>query len=175
MPEIAKVGRVLHAGCGDDPLPEWCAAREEVRLDVRPGARVDIVADIRYLSDDLISSFDAVVCLHCLEHVTWHEAQDVLRGFARVLRPGGVAFITVPDLDGVRCNDKVVYQSPAGPITGIDMFYGYQRQVINIPEMTHKCGFVSETLHNALAHTGFHEVSVRHMPIRQLFAVARRP
>lgn len=41
-------------------------------------------------------SFDVIVCLEALEHTHAHES--IIREFDRILRPGGVLLISVPDL-----------------------------------------------------------------------------
>jgi 2-polyprenyl-3-methyl-5-hydroxy-6-metoxy-1,4-benzoquinol methylase len=47
-------------------------------------------------------SFDAVALLSVLEHAT--EPLDLLRECARVLRPGGVLYVIVPNVDSLACN-----------------------------------------------------------------------
>jgi SAM-dependent methyltransferase len=65
-----------------------------VTADVEPG-RADVAADIEALpfEDD---SFDAILCVHVLEHVA--DDRAAMRELRRVLRPGGWAVIQVPIL-----------------------------------------------------------------------------
>lgn len=43
------------------------------------------------------ATFDAVICMHVLEHV---DDQKALSEMRRVLRPGGMAFVMVPIVEG---------------------------------------------------------------------------
>ena len=82
--------RVLHAGCGH-PDPRKLHARfrtaqwEEIRLDIDPATRPDIVADMRDMSVVETHSMDAVWSSHSLEHLHAHEVPTALAEFARVL------------------------------------------------------------------------------------------
>jgi hypothetical protein len=49
-----------------------------------------------------------------------------------------------------------LYVSPAGPITPLDILYGYREYLANGNlYMAHKCGFTHETLANNLLAAGF--------------------
>lgn len=63
--------------------------------DIAPG-RADMVLDIEAL-ELADASFDVVVCSHVLEHV---DDRKALAELYRVLRPGGVAIIMVPIVEG---------------------------------------------------------------------------
>jgi len=73
------------------------------------------------------ASVDAVWSSHSLEHLHRHQVVPALRECFRVLKPGGVLKLFVPDLQSVAAliaEDKlhqVLYQSPAGPITVDDV------------------------------------------------------
>lgn len=152
--------RLLHAGCGSEKLPPQLAAlgAEEVRLDIDPATKPDIVASIHDLGD--IGPFDAVYTAHCLEHLHWDAAKRAVSEFHRVLAPNGFALIVVPDLDGIRPTGDVIYDVPGlGGITGMDMIYGYRGYTATNPYMVHRCGFVAETLRRAMEAAGFDQVS----------------
>lgn len=157
----AEPRRVLHAGCGRRALdreifPDWA----ETRLDIDPECGPDMVGSMANL--DLIGDgeFDAVYTSHALEHLNTHDAAQALREFHRILKPGGFVLVIVPDLEGIEPTDVPVYESPAGPITGLDMIYGHN--VRSSPWMQHRCGFIKPTLERALAAAGF----VRHVVTR---------
>lgn len=139
---------VLHVGCGTDPLPEWLSGFIETRLDINPDANPHIVASMLDMGN--IGEFDAVLCQHALEHLYPHEVSNALNEFRRVLKPGGHVIVFVPDLQDVGPTEEVLLQSPAGPITGIDMIYGYRPALASNPHMQHKTGFVAETLAKAM-------------------------
>ena len=150
----AEPRRVLHAGCGRreldrDIFPGWA----ETRLDIDPECYPDMVGSMANL--DLIGDgeFDAVYTSHALEHLNAHDAARALREFHRILRPGGVALVIVPDLEGIEPTAEVVYESPGGPITGLDMIYGHN--VRSSPWMQHRCGFIKATLEAAFLSAGF--------------------
>jgi SAM-dependent methyltransferase len=165
--------RVLHAGCGDDPLPKYGFGDcEEVRLDIDPSMKPDIVASIVDMGD--IGRFDAIYCSHALEHLYPHDVLTALTEFRRVLKPDGYALIFVPDLEDVRPTEEVLYVSPGGPITGLDMFYGHAGLVATMPYMAHHCGFTAETLRRVCVAAGFDEVLTQRLAYaRNLMAVAR--
>jgi SAM-dependent methyltransferase len=72
--------------------------------DVVPG-RADLVLDIEAI-DAPDASYDCIVCSHVLEHVDDCKA---LREIHRVLKPGGVALIMVPVIEGW----AKTYENPA--------------------------------------------------------------
>lgn len=149
---------LLHVGCGSDPLPAWISGVKEVRLDIVPDYSPDIVANMIDMGD--IGTFDAILCRHSLEHLPPHDVQKALKEFLRVLNPNGIALIFVPDLDGVSATNEVLFESPAGPICGLDLMYGFREVLEERPYMAHRTGFVSETLKNALEQVGFSTVKV---------------
>src|SRR5260221_3443312 len=92
-----------------------------------------MVCDARELSLLPAASYDAVYCAHNLEHYYRHEVPKVLAGFSHVIKPGGFAHVIVPDMGEVMRVmaqnkvdiDDVLYQSVRGPITVLDVVYGY--------------------------------------------------
>lgn len=153
---------VLHVGCGGDPLPAWLDDAEEVRLDIDPANEPHIVGDMRTLGD--VGPFDTVYCSHALEHLYPHEIVPTLQGFHRVLKDGGHAVLFVPDLEGVSPTDEVLMITPAGPVTGLDMYYGYRPMLERHPHMAHHMGFVRQSLEYMLMQAGFMNVIVRRLP-----------
>jgi hypothetical protein len=147
---------VLHVGCGRVPLPDAFDGMTETRLDVDPACEPDIVASMSDLGD--IGPFHIVYSSHALEHLSPKEGAMALSEFRRVLHEGGMALAVVPNLDGIKPTTEVVYESPCGPITGRDMFYGHADLVETMPFMAHRTGFVPETLAAAFEGAGFRDV-----------------
>jgi hypothetical protein len=163
---------VLHVGCGlyhPEKLhpefrgPEW----REVRVDADPGVGPDIVASITDLSMIASGSVHAVWSSHNLEHVYAHEVPLALSEFYRVLRPEGIALITLPDLQKVAelvAADRLTapaYQSAVGPITALDILFGHGASVAEGRTlMAHKTGFTATSLGDALLRAGFARVDV---------------
>lgn len=170
--------RILHVGCGNETLPPYLKHCDEVRLDIEPRTNPDIVADMADLPDG-IGPFDAVYSCHSLEHLMPYAVLPCLEGFLRVLKSGGVAIILVPDLEGVEPTDDVLYESAAGPVTGLDMYYGHYPQLKEHPYMAHHSGFVQKTLAKVLNAAGFKNVVVHRQSndviFRSLVGIGERP
>jgi hypothetical protein len=131
---------------------------DETRLDINPANNPDIVRDMRDLTG--LSGYDAIYCSHALEHLSPHEVVPALIGFRASLNTDGVAIVFVPDLEGVSATDEVLFVSPAGPICGLDLIYGYRPALAENPYMAHKTGFTAETLDQAMIEAGFRKVKV---------------
>lgn len=151
--------RILHVGCGGAPLPEWLSG-EEVRLDIDPQHKPDIVASMVDIPDD-IGQFTLVYSSHSLEHLYPHEVHRALRGFHRVLVPNGLCIAIVPDLQDIRPTEDVVYESPAGPITGLDMIYGARWLIEAQPPMAHHYGFTKPIMVREMERVGFKAHAIR--------------
>lgn len=158
---------VLHVGCGaatkkEMPLyfqqPDW----REIRLDIDPAVRPDIVGTMTDLSAVPSESVDAVYSSHNIEHLFPHEVPIALREFLRVLKPEGFALITCPDLQEVckhvadgRLLDPL-YVSPVGPIAALDVIYGFRPSTrTGNHYMAHRCGFTLDVLLQTLRECGF--------------------
>lgn len=153
--------RVLHAGAGGSKIPTpYFEGFKEVTLDIDDRSKPDIVTSMVDMSPVPDECFEAAYTAHTLEHVYPHEVRRCLWNFHRVLKPGGVLLVVVPNLEGVEATEKVLYESPSGPISGLDMIYGHHDMVEQSPYMAHKCGFVKETLKAAFESVGFVNVSV---------------
>lgn len=162
--------RVLHVGCGTAPLPEFLGAAIETRLDANPDVHPDIVASMTDMGN--IGPFDRLYSSHCLEHLAPHDVQKALGEFRRVLRPGGMVMIFVPDLEDVRPTFDVVYEAPCGPVTGHDMYYGHGGMSRDNHFMRHLSGFVKETLRSAMEQARFRHIDIRRIPVHQLLGAA---
>ena len=177
------VKKVLHVGCG--PLaaqklhesfrgPGW----QEVRLDINPAAGPDIVASITDMSAVPDGSFDALYSSHNLEHLMPHEVPAALKEFCRVLRPEGYALITLPDLQqaaeyiAAGKAEEPVLMTNKGPITPLDMLYGFRPFLADNPFMAHRFGFTAATLEGTLRQAGFIHVNVERDGEFNLWAVA---
>jgi SAM-dependent methyltransferase len=139
--------RVLHVGCGGQEMPPFLEGYVEVRCDIDSKHSPDIIANMTDLGD--IGTFDAVFGSHVLEHLAPHEVDKAMSEFLRVLNPQGIVVMIVPNLENVKPTRDFVYDSAAGPITGLDMYYGKESFVEQNPYMCHKTGFVPETLKQA--------------------------
>lgn len=177
---------VLHVGCGPaNPLklhrafrgPEW----RELRLDIDPSVAPDIVSSITDMASVEAGSVQGVYSSHNIEHLYPHEVPAALREFARVLSPDGVLLLTCPDIQRVAelvAQDKledVAYQSPAGPISPIDMLFGHRASLAagNL-FMAHRTGFTAKTLGQAVIAAGFAQARVTRGQAYDLWVVGHR-
>lgn len=153
--------RILHAGCANHAIPDWCQPCEEVRLDIDPAYKPDITASLTDLGD--IGTFDGIYCSHTLEHLYPHEVPTALSEFHRVLKPDGWLLLFVPDLEDIKPTEDVLYKSPSGVITGIDLIYGVRPSVGECLHMAHHMGFVTDTMRAELEKAGFSRMEVKRL------------
>nr|WP_279478701.1 methyltransferase domain-containing protein [Aureimonas sp. SK2] len=112
-------------------------------------------------------SMDALYSSHNVEHLYDLEVPVAFAEFLRALKPGGFAVITCPDLQSIgqlsaegKLEDAA-YTAPAGPITPLDILYGYRPSIARGNHfMAHRTGYTSETLGQRLHRAGFAKVTV---------------
>ncbi len=176
---------LLNAGCGTagrERLPECFQGPDwtEIRLDIDPQVRPDILGQVTRMEliDD--ASMDAVWSSHNLEHLESHEVPRALAEIRRILKPEGFVMITLPDLEQIAQLvteaklEQILYQSPAGPITPLDMLFGHQASLAKGNKyMAHRTGFTADRLGNCLVEAGFIEVRILHGKSFNLWAIAK--
>ncbi|EHJ46016.1 Methyltransferase type 11 (plasmid) [Solidesulfovibrio carbinoliphilus subsp. oakridgensis] len=138
---------------GTDPLPKTLQTEDWKEV---PAASL---ANLPALPD---ASLDAVHCAHQLQYLPPHEVPGMLAQIARVLRPQGFAVLTCPDLEAVAqavVEGKLltpVYNAAAGPITPLDLLYGYRPALAaGQAHLAHRCGFTLPVLTQILRQSGF--------------------
>ncbi|MDE2251958.1 MAG: methyltransferase domain-containing protein [Gammaproteobacteria bacterium] len=179
-------GLKLHIGCGQGHLPGW------INIDVHPAPLALNVLRGLPFSD---ASAEFVFVSHLLEHLYFpRDVQPFLAELRRVLAPGGIVRIVVPDIG--KCieayvrNDRDFFASrretwpwwPSNP-TRLEDFLAYAGAG---PEPaflfeSHKYGYDFETLQRVLNDAGFVSViesgymASEHMALRvdEISAVAR--
>ena len=154
--------KFLHIGCGSKTKEQTTPAFnteewEEVRLDIDETVNPDIIATITDMTCVNDKSFDAVYSSHNIEHVFAHEVSKVFNEVYRILVDDGFFIVTCPDLQTVSkfiAEDKLtdsLYNSPAGPITPLDILYGHRASIANGQHyMAHKVGFTAKVLFGEL-------------------------
>jgi SAM-dependent methyltransferase len=92
---------VLDAGAGFMPYRSriLLGADSYVSLDMEAAPGVDVLGDVTRMTDIADDTFDVVLCLEVLEHLSTPAA--AASEIARVLRPGGTAIISVPHLSRI--------------------------------------------------------------------------
>jgi predicted SAM-dependent methyltransferase len=83
----------LNWGCGPITPYGW------VNSDIEPGPGVDLVADIRAGLPVADNNFDYIVSIHVLPEIPYCDLDRSLAELRRVLKPGGVLRLALPDLD----------------------------------------------------------------------------
>jgi len=152
-------------GCG---LKTKCDTTEEfshwqeLRYDIDPKVNPDILGTITDMSMTEDEYTDGIFSSHNIEHLYAHEVPIALSEFYRVLKKDGYVVLTCPDLQAV-CSlvaadglTDVAYVSPAGPISPIDILFGF-RPALKIGNfyMAHRTGFTQKTLIKAFESNGF--------------------
>ncbi len=151
--------RRLNWGCGHRGEPGW------VNSDLKEGPGIDLSCDIRNglpVDDD---QFDYVVSVHALPMIAYSDLVPALAELRRVLGPGGVLRLALPDLErGIAAyqrGERDYFLVPDDKITSIGgkfvvhmLWYGW-----SVSMFTHD--FAEELLFKA----GFREV--HHCAYRQ--------
>lgn len=150
--------RSLEIGPGSNPVD-----RNWDLLDAKPRAGVTIAA--RWGDQELPiadNTYDLVYASHVLEHVAWFKTAAALREACRILKPGGVLEVWVPDFSRIvdsyragRCGDDWRRHNPYGDpwrwLNGRVFAYG--------PEPNwHKAVFDVQSLSDRLKEAGFVQI-----------------
>lgn len=135
----------LHLGCGSRCIPGW------VHVDLADFPHIDIRhgVDVLPMGDGIA---DAIYACHVLEHFARKETPGVLAEWFRVLRPGGVLRVCVPDF----AKWTALYHDLAGTIALAAVhgsIFGRQDGPFNI----HYQAFDETALRSALLSAGFRE------------------
>ena len=135
----------LHLGCGAKYIPGY------VHVDAAPHEHVDHVGAVEQLGFASDGSVDLIYACHVLEHFGRHEYRGVLQEWRRVLKPGGVLRVAVPDLAAcaqLYCDGVVEIAAITGLIVGGQRDqYDYHKMIFDEPSLT-----------TALLEAGFREV-----------------
>lgn len=99
---------LLNVGCGSNrPGPPWTNI-DQLRSTLAIGTpeRTQLDKEGNYTDFDISfglpfpeDSFDGILCSHAVEHFDCHGAVKVLESCHRVLKPGGLLVVSVPDAD----------------------------------------------------------------------------
>jgi predicted SAM-dependent methyltransferase len=152
--------RRLNWGCGEWAHAGW------INSDIKEDAGVDVVADIRDGLPIESDSLDYAVSIHSLPEIPFTELIPALVELRRVLKPGGVLRLALPDLDkGIEAyhrNDSGYFKVPDEDAKSVGakfvtqmIWYGYSRSLFThefIQELLEKAGF-SRVDHCSYMHT----------------------
>jgi SAM-dependent methyltransferase len=140
------MSRKLHLGCGDKILDGFLNvdARDLPGVDM---SDVDVVDLTRFES----GSFDLVYACHVLEHIPRTRTFDALLEWNRVLHPGGVLRLAVPDWDAT----VTLYQRTGDYENLLNWIYGGREYAEN----AHHRQFTFSGLKTLLIEAGFKRVT----------------
>lgn len=139
----------LNWGCGSWVEPGW------INSDIKDDHGAEIVCDIREGLTLATESIDYAVSIHALPEFTCAEIVPVLTELHRVLKPGGVLRLALPDLfkalNAYQQGDKTYFLIPDRDARSLGaklvmqmLWYGYSKTVFTgefIEEMMLKAGF----------------------------------
>jgi predicted SAM-dependent methyltransferase len=141
--------RRLNWGCNTDTRPGW------INSDMKEGPGIDITCDIREGLPIDTDSLDYVVSIHALPEVPYPDLVPTLLELRRVLKPGGVLRLGLPDLDkGIRAyldGDRDYFLVPDEDARSVGAkfivqmtWYGYSRSLFTydyVAELLAKAGY----------------------------------
>lgn len=162
--------RRYNIGAGREKLSGWIS----VDADERTGA--DVISTLPPVPDEFAGA-DAFRLIHVLEHFHKWEAEEMLRDFHRLLKPGGRLILELPNLQSAI--DALSGKSGKSPERwGFWVLWGDPSH--RNPLFGHKWGWTPATLRSALIDAGFQGENVRderpryHVPDRDFRIVAIR-
>lgn len=135
----------LHLGCGSRYLPGY------IHVDITAHPHVDVVTDVTQSMDSYFQpgSIDEIYACHILEHIGRRSVEETLKSWLRLLRPGGVLRLAVPDFQAI------VAEYVSNPLclhdTLLGLIYGGQRNQWDY----HTMGFDFPNLSRLLERIGF--------------------
>lgn len=141
----------LMFGCGNTRYQGWTG------IDCYFGSTADLLLDLRRSLPFAGASVDLCYSEHFLEHLYPEEAVDHLRDVARILKPGGVYRIVVPDtvkffrkyIEGDTAFFQLAYpwaQRPMQALYDIANLAGRHRNILDFGELQYlalQAGFAS--------------------------------
>jgi predicted SAM-dependent methyltransferase len=142
--------RRLNWGCGRHPQPGW------INSDAKDHAGVDICCDIRSGLPLERDSIDYAASIHALPELPYPDIVPALGELRRVLKPGGVLRLGLPDLDraitAYRRGDRGYFLVPdddarsiGGKLAVQMTWYGFTRSLFTLDfthELLAKAGFI---------------------------------
>lgn len=142
----------INVGCGARVLPGWTNCDIEVHPDAP--RKPEILCDARKIPlDDGVA--DTVMAIHVFEHFYRWEAEEVLREWRRLLKPGGLLILELPNL--VKCCQNYL-SGKARPGKSPDQLgrWGiYGDTTLKNPYMLHPWGYSPDELIALVEANGF--------------------
>lgn len=131
----------LNLGAGKKVVPGWRSFGYEDTHDYK--------GDLRDLSQFPDSSVEEMMAIHVIEHCQRWEVPDMLKGWLRVLKPGGMLAVECPDL--IKCCKNVINGLPRQE--GIQGLFGEWE--LRDPLMMHSYSWAPQEMKQVLQEAGF--------------------
>ena len=162
--------RRLNWGCGRHVAPGW------VNCDIKQGPWIDVSCDIRDGLPMPDASFEYAVSIHALQEIPHFDLVPVLSELKRVLAPGGVLRLCLPDfekgLSAYAARDGSYFLVPdqeartlSGKLMVQLLWYGWSRSLFTheyVEELLLRAGF------NAVRRCSFKTTSCAFAEITEL-------
>jgi predicted SAM-dependent methyltransferase len=126
-----------------------------LNVDAIPGPNVDFVSDIRRKLPFENGTVDEIVSCATLEHLLLVQTMRLLREFYRIMKPGSILTIAVPDLNKI-CN-AYVGRTVELPLVH-QYIYGQISESSIIEYDSHKSAYDFELLSMLLTTVGFKDI-----------------
>jgi predicted SAM-dependent methyltransferase len=134
--------KLLNIGCGSVFHQAW------VNLDLTSASECVQACDIRKGFPFPTSTFEACYSSHLLEHFTLEEAKSFINECFRVLKPGGVCRVVVPDLEEIaRTYLDMLEKAKAGDQRAIENYEWMLLELFDQVARTYSGGKIYEYLH----------------------------
>ena len=148
----------LNLGCGDKILDGY------VNVDVveaRSGKRPNVICDLRDLSAFESNYADEILAVHVIEHFWQWEVVDILKEWARVLKPGGKMILECPNLisaaqEFLKDPENAALGGPEGQ-RSMWVFYGDPGW--KDPLMIHRWGYTPRSLAYVMHQVGLNSLA----------------
>jgi predicted SAM-dependent methyltransferase len=178
--------KLLNVGCGGQrPQDEIWWNLDNLRTQLHPGTpeRTNLDKEPRYVECDLNRKpipflpdfFDGIVLIHVIEHFCCHDAVNVLTECRRVLKPGGLLVVSVPDAEyflrfydeDTKDRAEALFGEPIHD-PGFEKFFDYalfrhdHKQILTRDSLlclVLKSGFSLESFNNTIDHPAFEETN----------------
>jgi predicted SAM-dependent methyltransferase len=153
-----KNGKVrLHLGCGSDYWPGY------VNVDISPNSLRDLQMDFTKIKKIYpANSVREVALIHSLSYLRLWQARDLFADLYRILEPGGVIVIELPDLS--KCAQKALQckKSKAEYLEAVRGLYAFDMEQIERKEMftPYAFGWSSWHLEQELEKVGFRNITI---------------
>jgi len=141
--------RRLNWGCGEHPERGW------LNSDIKDVPGIDVVADVRAGLPLETGSIDYITSIHALPELPYTDLVPALQELHRVLKPGGVLRLALPDLErgivAYQNGDADYFHVPDDDARTIGakfvtqmVWYGYSRSLFVldfVEELLERAGF----------------------------------